>query len=198
MLLLKIYLIRHSESEDDDIDAYGGISDFPLNEKGRKDAELGAEKLKDVKFDVIFTSPYLRAKQTAQKIAEKCGCTFVEVYNLRERNSYGVVSGVTKDLAKKVFPWITERIAWMKKQGTKPGYSNETLPGAENYLEFVVRVKEGLKEVLRSDKELVGVVSHGGVCHCIGKEVLGTEIKLPQTEFRILEGSNLEDLRLVQ
>ena len=195
---MKIYLIRHSESEDDDIDAYGGISDFPLNEKGKQDAEIVAEKLKDVKFDVIFTSPYSRAKQTAEAIAKKCGCELVEVFNLRERNSYGVVSGVTKDLAKKVFPWITERIAWMKQQGTKPGYSNETLPGAENYLEFVVRVKEGMKEVLRSGRGIVGVVSHGGVCHCIGKEILGTGIKLPQTEYKVLEGTSLEDLISLQ
>jgi len=195
---LKIYLIRHSESEDDDIDAYGGISDFPLNEKGKQDAKVVAEKLKGVKFDAIFTSPYLRAKQTTKAITEKCGCELVEVFELRERNSYGVMSGVNKDLAKKIFPWIAERVVWMKKQGTKPGYSNETLPGAENYLEFVVRVKEGLKEVFNSGKDVVGIVSHGAVCHCIGKEILGTEIKLPQTEYKILEGTSLEDLGLVE
>jgi len=194
---LKIYLLRHSESEDDDLDVYGGVSDFSLNEKGKEDAKILAEKLKNIKFDVLFTSPYLRAKQTAETIAKKCGCKLVEVFNLRERNSYGVLSGVNKDLTKKIFPWIAERVMWMKQQGTKPGYSNETLPGAENYLEFVVRVKEGLKEVLKSGKNTVGVVTHGAVCYCIGKEILGKELELEQTEYKILEGASLENLKLV-
>jgi broad specificity phosphatase PhoE len=55
-----------------------------------------------------------------------------------------------------------------------------------------------MKEVLKSAEGLVGVVSHGGVCHCIGKEILGTEIKLPKTEYRVLEGNSIEDLKLVQ
>lgn len=45
-----------------------GRTDIPLNEKGKKAAEITSEGLQDVAFDVVFTSPLQRAKDTAKII----------------------------------------------------------------------------------------------------------------------------------
>jgi probable phosphoglycerate mutase len=45
-----------------------GIADIPLAEEGVRLARLTGEALKDVPFDICYTSPLSRAKQTAQYI----------------------------------------------------------------------------------------------------------------------------------
>ena len=46
-----------------------GRSDFALNEAGRTQALEAAERLRDVRFDRVYSSPLLRAVQTAEQIA---------------------------------------------------------------------------------------------------------------------------------
>ncbi len=65
----KVYLIRHAKS-----DWKKSVEDFqrPLNKRGKKDAELMANRLKnfDIKPDVIYSSPAKRAKSTAKIMAK--------------------------------------------------------------------------------------------------------------------------------
>ncbi len=92
---MRIFLLRHGESLDDIEDAYGGIADYPLTEAGRQTAQLLATKLTSNGIKVIYTSPYRRALETAQILAECWEAELSIKEGLRERNSYGVLSGVT-------------------------------------------------------------------------------------------------------
>ena len=63
-----IYFVRHGET---DFNLYGisqGQLQTSLNSTGLKQAEKIAKKLKSIKFDLIFCSPLIRAKQTAEEI----------------------------------------------------------------------------------------------------------------------------------
>ena len=66
-----IYLVRHAKSSWKD----HRLTDFnrPLNKRGKKDAPLMGEKLKEkhIKPDSILSSPANRAKKTVLAIAEK-------------------------------------------------------------------------------------------------------------------------------
>ncbi len=68
-----ITLIRHAKSSWD----YSQLSDFerPLNERGRRDAPLMAQRLKraGLKPDLLLSSPALRAISTARLFAETFG-----------------------------------------------------------------------------------------------------------------------------
>lgn len=67
---MKLYLMRHADAE-----PMVGDKDSPgrkLTEKGRAQASEAAKKLK-VKFDVILTSPYIRAVETAAIVADALG-----------------------------------------------------------------------------------------------------------------------------
>ena len=66
-----LLLIRHAKSSWDD----ASISDFdrPLNDRGKKDAPLMAERLyeRGIKIDAFITSPAKRAKRTAEQFAKR-------------------------------------------------------------------------------------------------------------------------------
>lgn len=63
-----IYIIRHGKTELNRAKALQGRSDHPLNEEGILQAKEAAEKLRDVSFDYVFSSPLIRALQTAEII----------------------------------------------------------------------------------------------------------------------------------
>lgn len=65
-----VYLIRHAEAEGNFIRRFHGITDSNVTEKGKLQAQKLAERLKNVHFDVIYSSPLKRAFYTASKIAE--------------------------------------------------------------------------------------------------------------------------------
>ena len=92
---MKIYLIRHSESIDDIEDCYGGIADFDLSENGIKKVEQ--YKIENLGIEKIYTSPYKRAYQTAKILNKKINVDLDIIDNIRECNSYGILSGVNKE-----------------------------------------------------------------------------------------------------
>lgn len=63
-----IYIIRHGQTEMNQANVLQGRSNFPLNEKGTAQAESAAKRLKDQKivFDKMYSSPLIRAVQTAK------------------------------------------------------------------------------------------------------------------------------------
>lgn len=64
-----IYIVRHGQTELNSRQVLQGRSDYPLNETGIRQAEEAAERLGDVAFSRVYTSPLVRAVQTAQILA---------------------------------------------------------------------------------------------------------------------------------
>ena len=62
---MKIYFIRHGETIWNKEKKIQGQSDIPLNEYGRELAYITAEAIKDLPFDIVYSSPLIRAKETA-------------------------------------------------------------------------------------------------------------------------------------
>ncbi len=63
-----IYIIRHGQTELNITNVLQGRSNHPLNETGIRQAEEAAERLKDISFDVVYSSPLIRAVRTAEII----------------------------------------------------------------------------------------------------------------------------------
>lgn len=64
-----IYIVRHGQTELNSRQVLQGRSDHPLNEAGVRQAREAAEKLRGIAFDAVYSSPLIRAIQTAQIIA---------------------------------------------------------------------------------------------------------------------------------
>ncbi len=61
-----LYMIRHGETDKNKQKLLQGRTDVPLNEYGRDLARITALALQEVSFDVIFSSPLQRARETAE------------------------------------------------------------------------------------------------------------------------------------
>ncbi|MFS0782781.1 histidine phosphatase family protein [Bacillus sp. 1P06AnD] len=79
-MLTHVYLIRHAHS------AYTADDESrPLSEQGFKDAKHIAQLLKHEKIELVLSSPYKRAIQTVQGIAEDIGKEIITVDGFKER-----------------------------------------------------------------------------------------------------------------
>src|SRR5258708_13139918 len=81
---LSVVLIRHAES------VAPGISGFdeytrPLTTKGFRDAHQLCDALSSTTIDAVYSSPYLRARQTIEPIPQARDLTIETVDDLRER-----------------------------------------------------------------------------------------------------------------
>lgn len=67
--MTRIILVRHGETDWNKEQKFQGRIDVELNKTGKIQAEILAEKLKDLKINHIYASPLSRALVTAKKIA---------------------------------------------------------------------------------------------------------------------------------
>ena len=88
-----IYLIRHGETDWNNKRLLQGAIDIPLNQNGIEVAKITAEALKEVPFDIIYTSPLQRAKQTAEIIRRERKIPIIEDARLQEI-SFGPYEGL--------------------------------------------------------------------------------------------------------
>lgn len=68
--MTKIFLLRHGETEWNIEKVFRGRAEVPLTENGKMQAKFAAEHLKGKGIKAIYTSPLIRAKETADIVAE--------------------------------------------------------------------------------------------------------------------------------
>lgn len=68
-----VYLVRHGQVYNPNTIIYGRLPNFGLSDIGKKQIEETAAFLQDKHITVIFSSPLLRAQQTAKIICKKIG-----------------------------------------------------------------------------------------------------------------------------
>lgn len=85
-----IYFVRHGEVINPDQIWYGRLPFFGLSEKGKSNIENTAKFLLTKHIDVIYASPLLRAKQSAQIIKKTLGLRKIHYskYILEVNSSY--------------------------------------------------------------------------------------------------------------
>lgn len=90
---MKLYIIRHGETDWNKERRLQGQSDTELNEYGVKLAEVTSEAIKDIKFDYIFSSPLKRAYRTAEILRRDRNIDIVTDDRLKEIG-FGINEGV--------------------------------------------------------------------------------------------------------
>lgn len=167
---MKIYLIRHGETDWNQAGLLQGQTDIALNAQGLEQAREAAERLKEVPFDIAFCSPLIRAKRTAETIIGDRKINLTTDERLRELN-FGPWEGVDirtiKDAASQPF--------------TNPG-SYIPPEGAESFAQLYKRSGEFVDQVLlplEGTYETVLVVAHGGV----NRSILNPVLNIPVDDF---------------
>ncbi len=90
---MKVYLIRHGETDQNKVKCLQGRTDIELNEYGRELAYKTAEGLKHIDFDMIFTSPLKRARETAEIIKGERNIPVIVEERIQEI-SFGAYEGL--------------------------------------------------------------------------------------------------------
>jgi len=175
---MKIYLCRHGQTTGDIEDRFGGNYDDHLTAEGQQQAQTLAEKLATKGIQIMYVSPLLRAKETAEVVQNNCNCVVEFMEDFRERNSYGILTGLVKAEAQQKYPDQFEL--------TKDPHNN--LEGAEKYEDFCVRLNRAFAEIYNSGFDTVAIVTHGGPIRVFFREIqkLG-EIKIADCAFALLE-----------
>jgi broad specificity phosphatase PhoE len=176
-----VYLLRHGATASNRVLPYrlqGRGSDQPLDRLGVAQAERAAEALAGVEFAAAYTSPLLRATETARIVARPHELEPIVVPQLVEAE-LGRWEGLTWDEAHAQDPDQFQR--FMANPGTVP------YPGGESFLDVQIRVAPALAELASAHEGTsIVVVGHNVVNRAFLAGVLG----LPIDRARALRQAN--------
>ncbi|MFV0364533.1 MAG: histidine phosphatase family protein [Suipraeoptans sp.] len=91
---MEIYLVRHGETNWNKLRKIQGRSDIPLNDFGKYLAEKTREGLNSIDFNICFTSPLIRAYETAEIILKGKDTDIVKEGRIEEM-AFGELEGVS-------------------------------------------------------------------------------------------------------
>ena len=154
-----IGLFRHGQT-DWNIDLrLQGTADIPMNEFGVQQVSLAAEKLAEMSWDVVLTSPLGRARQSASIIANRLRISEVQTNELLLERAFGIGEGMLYD------EW-TSKFAHL-----------DEIPGAESTAQITARAEQLLSN-LHSEYEgkKVLAVSHGALIRFVLQVVTQGEV----------------------
>ena len=148
-----IILIRHGESKHH-IDKSVGDMNTSLSEKGIQNSIQTGKylstliKLSDYAF---YSSPYLRAKQSAEIIAKEIGYTNTINYpdDIREI-SFGIGEGKSEE-------WANSNLS---PYNSSDRMNHRIFPEAETRHEFATRIYRGLTKIMDESNNSI-IISHG-------------------------------------
>jgi len=156
------YLIRHGRTAWNNEERLQGWADQPLDDIGLAQAAALAAWLDSVRFDALYSSPLLRARQTAETLAAPRGLAVIFDDRLRERN-LGDWTGLTLDEARARAP---ERF--------NTDWRQAGAPGGEPQAALTARVAAVFEDMVAAHPAAtVAVVSHGGALSALLAHLLG-------------------------
>ena len=165
--MLRIFLIRHGETEWNRQNRLQGKSDVHLSPEGIHQAMTLAEHLPFKHADAIYSSDLSRAFETAKIIAEKFNLKVKTMPELRETD-FGDWEG------RFISELFEESPKSFGKFFTDPERCHP--PHGETFLEAQARVMIGIREIIANhDDQNIVVVSHGAIIRLI----IGAALDMP-------------------
>ena len=160
---LKLYIVRHGETEWNVIKRFQGQLNTPLTEKGMEKLRKTGKKLENVLFDEVYTSELGRTVASAEIILnENRGYKNkkLELKKLAELNEvyFGVWQGLTYEEVFLKYPEEANNYFYNVKN-----YKAENVE-AENLKDALERFLKGINKILNRHKSgNILVVTHGTV-----------------------------------
>jgi broad specificity phosphatase PhoE len=177
--MLEVIFIRHGETNWNLGRRVMGDRPIPLNDTGRKQMSQLSNYFKNVDIDAIYTSPVVRAAESAKILANDRDIPVIDAYELAEIN-YGEWVGMTFDEVRHRPEFSDYHLCPSKAQ----------VPGGESMLEVLERIGGFVERVRKEDEgKRIIAVSHADVI----KVVLSKYLLLPldmMHRMRIDNGSH--------
>jgi broad specificity phosphatase PhoE len=161
-----LYFIRHGETDDNRNNLWMGRKDLPLNQTGIHQAKAAAKKFATLPIELIITSPLIRARQTAELIAQQH----------------------PRSPAVRIADWLTER-DFGPYEGMKKTSANRIAMNTSTKvesMESLIKRLAALSKVSSTQEHLL-IVSHSGVYRCLvdslGYQSASNQNSLKNAEF---------------
>ncbi|MBQ6393256.1 MAG: alpha-ribazole phosphatase [Eubacterium sp.] len=164
---MRIYLVRHGETEMNTKGCYYGITDALLTEKGRQQAILLGRHFQELDWDRVLVSPLSRARETALLAAGRWKDSFELEERLKEQN-FGIFEGKTYQELCGEFPEEMRR--WNED------FSHYQIPGGESFLQVRERVEDWVRSLPEGPGQML-VVAHKGTLGHILASMLGLPLE---------------------
>ncbi|MFN2319047.1 MAG: histidine phosphatase family protein, partial [Dermatophilaceae bacterium] len=163
MTVRELILVRHGQSEGNvaaeaanrdrlhEIDAPARDPDVVLSETGRKQATALGQWLSELPEDerpgVVWSSPYRRARETAEIALEVCGAHLDMRVDERLRDrDMGITDMLTAAGIREKYPEESDRRGWIGKFYYRP-------PGGESWADVALRVRAVLTDLANVERE---------------------------------------------
>ena len=170
---MRVFLVRHGETEWNIQRRMQGWENSPLTQKGIDQAKEHGKLLNREGVEFLFSSDLERVVQTVDLIRENCIAPTSQHTELREC-SMGAWEGFHIDEIKS--RWATEYKHWREGDDSVPPPQGESLNMVK------ARVQRVVDKVLASHYECVAFVTHG----LTTRVLLDLLLKLTQTEIESL------------
>jgi broad specificity phosphatase PhoE len=155
---MKVYFVRHAESESS-ASGFHQNSLSGLSTRGKKQAAILAERFSRIKIDLILSSPFVRAKETAEIINKPLKRPIRYLDSLKELKRPTEVEGKKID-----DPEIIEIKKLVVKNFSKKDWHYSD---GENFYDLKKRGEETIKYLLELKEENVLLVTHGIIMRMI-------------------------------
>jgi probable phosphoglycerate mutase len=167
---MNLYLVRHGQTAASRENRFSGSSDLPLTAVGEAMAEAFAQAYASLTWDAIYTSPMLRARQTAGALCRRTGVQATVDDGLKEID-YGEWEGLRQDEVKERWPEAFEYWA--------DDVASRGTPGGETAFQVAARAMR-VVEAIRSryQRGNVLLVSHKATLRVITCALLGLDVRL--------------------
>lgn len=174
---MKLYLVRHGETDWNIQNKIQGKSDTVLNETGKKQAEALAGLLKEnYTIDAVYTSPQKRALETAQVIGREMGIEPIIKQGLEEM-SLGKWEGYSWRQVRELFP--EEYSIWHKNR------RYQLPPEGESYQQLLDRLLEALNGIIAENTGNVLIVTHSAVIMTLMSHIYDTPFEDMARNYKI-------------
>lgn len=160
---MKLYFIRHGESEANILREFSnrGLR-HGLTEKGRAQATALADQLKSASIAGLFSSPLLRARQTAEILSEALQMPYEVTDALREYDC-GVLEGTSTSEGWAIYDRVNQD--WLVDHNWE-----SRIEGGESFLDMKARFTPFIEMLLqqrRDSSDIVVLIGHGGLYRCM-------------------------------
>jgi probable phosphoglycerate mutase len=164
-----LYLIRHARSSWNAEGRWQGQADPTLDDMGQAQALALAHFLRREPIIAVYSSPQMRARQTADVVAREHGLPVHFDDRLKERD-VGAWSGLTEAEVRVRYP-----------QQFTPTWWVEGPPGGESQKIVLERAAAVFSEIVagQPDGAHVAVISHGGILNAYLRHVLAVPLAHP-------------------
>jgi broad specificity phosphatase PhoE len=178
-----ILLVRHGTTTFNETDHLQGQIDNPLNQKGNNEAARLAARLQRENLDAIFSSPLLRAIETATIINRFHDLPLTLVPEFGEIN-LGQWEGLNYSKVRAQFPEIHQR--WI----SDPDFP---VPGGESFSTVCARTRTGLERILQDSGKHILITGHASV----NRAILGNLLQLSPASARLFRTGNASVSRIL-